>query len=496
MVRASGTAVIKHAKSGYTYEIDSNILDFEVVAIDDRQMGPETTYAAILHHPQLGELSWHLWEYPVGMENDKDTDVGPHELIENIEFDLGHEPSDDFEEEEDRQNRVDMLVEWFHQNYEDPAARLPYISAEGGYQWIYGGPYDAREELFGNFPDEKEDIIEAAIEEIESDGLFDWAPTPKPDDYDDFRDEEPPEGGLNELLRELSDIVNLNSDPTVYPVFDIGTDGRLHIATLPTPQNNYNADLLEELRNTTSDLLQSLTGTNAYTVLLNKIEGYNSAITQEPLSISRLYAWGVKIENAAHATNTQIENEDLPSMPMAMEQNLKSLLEIHHAFIMSHEDGRELAESASLYRLSSEQTIAFKMAAERISQAINDLPSAIAEGVSEQVLEAVKEIGAGPEPERSNQIATTTLSNLALGILKLTTLGGSIWGAAVIEQAFVGSTVGVSLTATGINTINILSNFAIAHIETFKILAVSGGRDLAWLNAASHLLEKIRDRYF
>ena len=39
----------------------------------------------------------------------------------------------------------ELMIEWFNQNFEDPAERTPYESAEGGYQWIWGGPYDARE---------------------------------------------------------------------------------------------------------------------------------------------------------------------------------------------------------------------------------------------------------------------------------------------------------------------------------------------------------------
>ena len=80
------------------------------------------------------------------------------------------------------------LVEWFFERFENPAHRLPYESAEGGYQWIYGGPYDAREELSENFPDEGEDVIEAAVAEIESDGLTEWAPVSSPEDYDDHYD--------------------------------------------------------------------------------------------------------------------------------------------------------------------------------------------------------------------------------------------------------------------------------------------------------------------
>ena len=172
MVYVNGTAHIRHAQSGQVYEIDADMLDFESVSSEERSMGPETAYSAVVEHPELGQLTWSIWEYPIGAENYRETDVGPHELLNNLEFGLEHEPPDPDEDgderidEEDRQAQIDALVEWFFERYEDPAQRLPYISAEGGYQWIYGGPYDAREELAENFPDLPDDVIEAAVKVI------------------------------------------------------------------------------------------------------------------------------------------------------------------------------------------------------------------------------------------------------------------------------------------------------------------------------------------
>ena len=84
MFYPSGKALIKHEKTGQVYEIESDQLDFKVVGTDERNMGPETTYSAVLQHPELGQLVWSLWEYPIGAENDRETDVGPHELLEDI----------------------------------------------------------------------------------------------------------------------------------------------------------------------------------------------------------------------------------------------------------------------------------------------------------------------------------------------------------------------------------------------------------------------------
>lgn len=92
-------------------------------------------------------------------------------------------------------NRVEAMVEWFHMNYEDPANRLPYQTAEGGYQWIWGGPYDAIEELEQEFGDVVDfELIEEAASQIQDEnGIYDWAPIEKHGDRDD---EPPPDGEI------------------------------------------------------------------------------------------------------------------------------------------------------------------------------------------------------------------------------------------------------------------------------------------------------------
>lgn len=89
-------------------------------------------------------------------------------------------------EELDPSEQKALMKSWFYANYEDPAERTPYESAEGGYIWIWGGPYDAREEIEGNFYEvADESTINEVVEEIEHYG-FEWAPTEKPGDYDDY----------------------------------------------------------------------------------------------------------------------------------------------------------------------------------------------------------------------------------------------------------------------------------------------------------------------
>ncbi|XSC42775.1 hypothetical protein ACF1BQ_031665 [Bradyrhizobium sp. RDT10] len=89
-IYCKGTARIRHNTTAEIYEIESDELDWDVVGSDERQMGPEIHYEAAVEHPNLGELTWGLWEYPVGLENYHETNAGPHEVIEDFDYGLEH----------------------------------------------------------------------------------------------------------------------------------------------------------------------------------------------------------------------------------------------------------------------------------------------------------------------------------------------------------------------------------------------------------------------
>jgi len=87
---------------------------------------------------------------------------------------------------EDRENQLDFMRIWFFENFEDPVERTPFESREGGFIWVWGGPYNAQEELEDEFggvvPD---DVIEELTAEL-NDICYEWAPAAKPEDYDEY----------------------------------------------------------------------------------------------------------------------------------------------------------------------------------------------------------------------------------------------------------------------------------------------------------------------
>ena len=83
----------------------------------------------------------------------------------------------------DRGTLIEMLKAWFYQKFEDPAEKTPYESAEGGYQWIWGGPYDASEVLSSEFGNHvAEEVIQKVAADVQADGLYEWAPRNIADD--------------------------------------------------------------------------------------------------------------------------------------------------------------------------------------------------------------------------------------------------------------------------------------------------------------------------
>lgn len=93
-IYCKGKARIRHHETKRIYEIESEELDWEAVDGDERQMGPEIHYEAVVDHPELGMLTWGIWEYPVGIENYQNTDVGNHEIVDDFKYGLEHVPDD------------------------------------------------------------------------------------------------------------------------------------------------------------------------------------------------------------------------------------------------------------------------------------------------------------------------------------------------------------------------------------------------------------------
>ncbi len=97
---------------------------------------------------------------------------------------------------EDNHTQLDVMRTWFFQNFEDPAECTPFDSGEGGYQYIWGGPYDAQEELTSEFYDIVPYELIVKLSDELNDICCEWAPIDIPDDYEEYYTDRSPSGNI------------------------------------------------------------------------------------------------------------------------------------------------------------------------------------------------------------------------------------------------------------------------------------------------------------
>ena len=61
------------------------------------------------------------------------------------------EPSDAWLQNAPPELQIEAMRRWFHARYEDPANQTPYSSQEGGYMFVFGGPYDPNDVIQERF---------------------------------------------------------------------------------------------------------------------------------------------------------------------------------------------------------------------------------------------------------------------------------------------------------------------------------------------------------
>ncbi len=478
MIWILGKIVIQHGDTGVVYEIDGDDFEFEIDEKNQREEGIEIIYLAEFNHPELGDFTWKVCEYPVGIFNHNGWNSGKHKLLGDIDFRKEGGILDE-DDEEYNQDRIDELVEWFKENYDTPENRLPHESKEGGYQWIYGGPCDARQELEDKFSKVPEEIIEAAVEEIESDGTVDWTPIPD-SNYSDTEDMFP-DYNLKKIDNELNTLINNAPKPKTAPAFALGDDNRFHIAEPPDNQPANIRDVsLKRLRETIDALLESRIWANTHPELTPIVEEYKKTISGEQVSISEVYWSGIKFDNAVRILEQ--------TLPFNAKLNITTALNEHGVYIMLDEEGRRLVEASRAYRQSAEQTEVLKTAGEQFAKNITDNPDLFGEDVQDHFSDFSNDIGKGHHPERSNQSALNRTSNVVLGVLA----GFGIDAITTIIQNGVVASIPGKMASTAVAGLSdkvwiFLTNI----VPSLKVIANSFIIESPWLIEVVQFLERI-----
>ncbi|MCK9200494.1 MAG: hypothetical protein M0P59_09140 [Gallionella sp.] len=132
------------------------------------------------------------------------------------------DPQDHWLRTANKDEQRTAMREWFRARYCDPAHETPYNSQEGGYLFIYGGPYDPADVLSNRFSGiVGDDSIQEVIDEMHDEVGVQWAPIHygPPDDFDyderfdlGFKTRDEPLGKLKERLHHAQRVLTLEGD--------------------------------------------------------------------------------------------------------------------------------------------------------------------------------------------------------------------------------------------------------------------------------------------
>lgn len=121
------------------------------------------------------------WRIRICSENDVPERPGP----EAFHLSDGSVVSELNLKDADEETQIAAMRSWFYENFQNPAEETPYDSGEGGYIYLHGGPFDAKEELESRFDGiVPEEVIEKLADEL-GDESWEWEGCPRPGDYDD-----------------------------------------------------------------------------------------------------------------------------------------------------------------------------------------------------------------------------------------------------------------------------------------------------------------------
>ncbi len=111
-----------------------------------------------------------------------------------------------------REEQKIYMEEWFRGNYEDPAEQCPYC--EGEYIYLWGGPYDAQEELEEQFSGEVADeIISELADELSMECPY-WSGKEGP--YFDLIEPDPDYySSFIESIDQIKEMIDTKFDPKI-----------------------------------------------------------------------------------------------------------------------------------------------------------------------------------------------------------------------------------------------------------------------------------------
>jgi len=352
-IEVTGPATLFFEEERIVVEVD--MLEESYRDGGERGMGPETLHIFTYTDDMGRTAEWTVSEYPMGAFNNVTFFSDEYKVVDDFHFEFEHQPDMQDLQEEFRESALTEMTEWFHSKFQDPVNRLPYNSREGGYQYIYGGPYDAHDQISDAFSHQYSDeLIEEAVEIVQADGIYQWDKSEEPGDYGD---DEPPE----DMDEPFPSPTTLNPpDQNTGPRWRY-KDGQIKLnydTVLPDPITDA---LHTALRQAARDA-RNTCGTlgNKFPNLWSALCSYEDVIDVENSEVVEIsaYVTGLDLSSRFRIAREFSETPDNEHPELGMEEvaALERVVKLHAPYIQSTPLGSQITELADREDRTPKQT--------------------------------------------------------------------------------------------------------------------------------------------
>lgn len=265
-------------------------------------------------------------------------------------------------------------------------------------------------------------------------------------------------------------------------------DGRIGFARsgeTPADELASTTGLRQVLVGALEELAALLAVKNSVAISPSIVPQYLACLRAEHLSIDMLYALGVRLGNARKKLQQQIDSnsDDYPDLTPDVSEALDSVLELHGPILLSTALGRKLLDASSEYLRTEADNAALKQAAKDYGAAVKNSPDLFNKEARELLPELNEDVGAGPHPERSTQVAMSASRNLLIPVAQVALQE-------VLKTGFLQSKPGLALTGVTAVSINAAWSFLSDYMPVIRELAQVSGPYLQWIEPLLRRVER------
>jgi Leucine-rich repeat (LRR) protein len=295
-----------------------------------------------------------------------------------------------------------------------------------------------------------------------------------------------------------SERANLSSEKLTLPVlpeqapglsFEVKASGLIGIADSgqATPNDHKQIeDIRDVLLDALDDVIELCKNSDAFAQAARIANKYKSTLNADPLSIDKLYAWGIRLENSNTSIAASIKAGDLPAKDFGVAEAFDSVLALHGTSVLLTQRGQELVAKGNAYRRTKEEQIAYREKALELIQKIR-AKRVLVEPEAVDALEAAdNDMAKGRHPERSSELAEAGNSNI-LGFLSQLAIGTS---AAVVAKGLAATVPGQLAAEEVTQLANVAWFFLLENKILLSDFAQIGGQQLSYIQSVLNVISR------